>query len=228
MRHHKFIFTIENFSVRLLFIIRSFCMNNDFAQFLKDAIKTESSIQKIQFNEDFLFSLLETFIKTSSVLDMVKKFIFYGKPIDYNLLIHSLEDINAHSNSLLNIVDNCGVVEDNVNILIQPETVLDDVNSRIFHGIIGICTESGELAEALQNTLTGNDTDLINVVEEIGDVQWYSAILFDELKVNPYACLNAVIEKLKIRYPDKFTSDNAINRNLQSERETLDLNLKDN
>jgi hypothetical protein len=163
----------------------------------------------------------------------------------------------------------------------------DEKEQRVLHGIIGICTEAGELLKALHFE---EGRDKINIKEELGDVTWYIAILlreyptsqefFDDTKsvtalpteirlyslidnslemldvmkkklyynkeidipvvighlshimiaVNGLAAnygfsveniLETNINKLKARYGDKFSSEKAINRDLNTERDTL-------
>ena len=65
-----------------------------------------------------------------------------------------------------------------------------------------------------------------NGFKEFGDIDWYKAIAFDAWNVDPESPLNAVINKLKLRYPEKFTSSAAINRDLSKERETLESDMK--
>lgn len=48
--------------------------------------------------------------------------------------------------------------------------------------------------------------------------------LCEDKKFDLYEILNTNIEKLKVRYPDKFTNHNAINRNLKAEKEVLSKN----
>jgi hypothetical protein len=55
--------------------------------------------------------------------------------------------------------------------------------SRLAHAAIGICTEVGELQDALKKELIyGKPIDPVNVLEECGDVLWYLAIGFDAIK----------------------------------------------
>jgi hypothetical protein len=65
-------------------------------------------------------------------------------------------------------------------------------------------------------------TTNINIAEEFGDIDWYKAIGVDELNINWVTILDTVISKLKTRYPDAFTSEDAINRDLDKERKVLD------
>jgi NTP pyrophosphatase (non-canonical NTP hydrolase) len=96
-------------------------------------------------------------------------------------------------------------------------------NTRILHAAIGCVTESGELLDALKKQMYyGRELDLTNVKEEAGDLLWYLAILFDELETDFETECNRVINKLKARFPDKFTEGNAFNRDLDTERKVLE------
>ncbi len=53
------------------------------------------------------------------------------------------------------------------------------LTNRIYHGIIGICTEVGEIVEAYEK----KEVDYVNIAEEIGDVFWYTAVILDELNI---------------------------------------------
>ena len=96
-------------------------------------------------------------------------------------------------------------------------------NQRILHAAIGCVTESGELLDALKKQIFyGRNLDLTNVKEEAGDLLWYLAILFDELDTDFETEMSRVIAKLKNRFPEKFTEDDAFNRDLATERSTLE------
>lgn len=183
---------------------------SDLTQFVTDAIKTESKIDKVVVNNALLSNTIEILINAGNILDQMKKHIFYGKEYNLDDLMMHLESINVSTTDLNNLtVDN----------IIDDETELK-VNPRIFHSIVGISTEATELLEALDINVTSIDT--INIGEEFGDIDWYKAIGCDELDIDWDTILDAVIEKLKTRYPNKFTSEDAINRNLDKEREVLD------
>jgi len=96
-------------------------------------------------------------------------------------------------------------------------------NARILHAAIGCVTESGELLDALKKQMFyGRELDLTNVKEEAGDLLWYLAILFDELGTDFETESNRVINKLKTRFPDKFTEQDAFERKLDEERKVLE------
>lgn len=96
-------------------------------------------------------------------------------------------------------------------------------NIRILHAAIGCVTESGELLDALKKQMFyGRELDVVNVKEEAGDILWYLAILFDELGTDFETESNRVINKLKTRFPDKFTEETVYNRDLKTERKVLE------
>lgn len=112
----------------------------------------------------------------------------------------------------------------------QPsEEQLSRVNLRILHALMGLQTETGELTDAVKRHIFyGAELDKVNLVEEIGDVFWYIAILLDELKVDVgdkasfEHAMKVNIEKLRARYPNKFTEYDAVNRDLKTERQILE------
>lgn len=59
------------------------------------------------------------------------------------------------------------------------------------------------------------------VKEELGDILWYMAILMDVFGLTFEDCMEAVIAKLKKRFPEKFDEHQAVNRDLASERQAL-------
>jgi len=97
-----------------------------------------------------------------------------------------------------------------------------EVDTRVLHAAIGCVTESGELIDAIKKSMFyGKELDLVNIKEEAGDILWYLAILFDTLGTDFETEQERVINKLKVRFPDKFTEALAENRNLTKEREVL-------
>ena len=50
---------------------------------------------------------------------------------------------------------------------------------------------------------------------------WYLAMLLRELDLSFEEVAQANIDKLRKRFPDKFSKDKAINRNLEEEQKSL-------
>lgn len=107
-----------------------------------------------------------------------------------------------------------------------------DINTiRLLHALIGMTTELGEMLDNLKKHIFyGKELDLINLGEEIADSDWYRSIAIDflakkfDLDVNSLDCKikENNINKLKARYPNKFSKDSALNRDLDKERKILE------
>ena len=91
-------------------------------------------------------------------------------------------------------------------------------DQRMLHGAMGLCTESGEFLDNLKKSIYyRKGTEHWALVEELGDILWYLAILFDELGVSFESVMEMNIKKLKQRYPEKFTSEASENRDYDAE-----------
>lgn len=98
----------------------------------------------------------------------------------------------------------------------------------LLHAGIGLATEGGEFLDALKKSIFyGKELDKVNLAEELGDVLWYVAMALRALGTDFEEQMEININKLKLRYPDKFTEEKAEVRDLTSERELLESsNLK--
>ena len=96
--------------------------------------------------------------------------------------------------------------------------LLDDL-----HMILGMQTESAEIADVYKKNIAyGKDLDLVNIKEEIGDLMWYIVNLCTLKGWDLEDIMQTNIDKLKARFPGKFTNENALNRDLDKEREILE------
>ncbi len=188
-----------------------------FNEFQPLALRTESHIESVRTNKRVLLALLVANVAVTEILDGVKKQVFYGNST--KLLTKTEESVNQLEQMVAILRE--GLTTESLNDVI-------DVDPRVFHGIIGLVTESGELADALLSGVTEGGIDAVNIQEEAtGDMGWYRAILNDALGLDEYQGLTNVINKLLVRYPDKFTNDLAANRNLEAEREQLAVGVGD-
>lgn len=145
---------------------------------------------------------IENFIKATEELDAIKKHKFYGKPLP--------EDFVSSSPNPEFYMENFAVD-------------INDASESNLHAIIGICTEAGELLDAMyQHKWKDKDFDIVNAKEEVGDIFWYMAILFRNYKWNIKSIWERNIEKLTKRYGEKFSSEKAINRDTDAERKILE------
>ena len=97
------------------------------------------------------------------------------------------------------------------------------VNVEMVHYTDGLSTEAGELKDVYKKHIAYNKPiDLPNVKEELGDLLWYIARICDLQGWTIEEVQQLNIDKLKARYPEKFTSKKAIDRNLIKERQILE------
>ena len=100
---------------------------------------------------------------------------------------------------------------------------LNTIETDLLHCSIGASTETGELLDAFKKHIFyGKPLDKVNIGEEIADTIWYLSNLARMLNLDIEVLLDNNISKLKIRYPEKFTEESALNRNLDSERKALE------
>lgn len=145
-------------------------------------------------------------------MDQVKKLMFYGRQ---NFSLSSLIELAKQSRPPSDCLD--------VDFEKLMPTLPREDAIRIFHGIIGIITEAGEMALALSEALfQGKPLDLTNIQEEIGDNQWYVAAMLRAMGRTFDDVHRQNIAKLRLRYPDKFTEHDANNRDLGAERKLLE------
>lgn len=183
-------------------------------EFVTNAVRTESRIEIIQANEAFLNDLLDGITALSGILDQIKKNVFYGKKFDEIKVSTALQSTAMYVGRM-----KYSIITGEVHPLERKKDL--QVNPRIFHAIVGLATETAELLEAM--SLDTPEFDRVNILEELGDQTWYQAIAIDELQASfEEDVLDRVIAKLRARFPNKFNSEDAINRDLVKERKVLE------
>lgn len=74
--------------------------------------------------------------------------------------------------------------------------------AHILHMAVGVSGEAGELLDAVKkHTVYQKELDILNIIEELGDLEFYMAGLRDILGIAREETLRANIEKLRKRYP---------------------------
>lgn len=96
-------------------------------------------------------------------------------------------------------------------------------HSRLLHAAMGMVTESGEFMDALKKAIIyGKPLDKVNLAEELGDQMWYIAVACDALGVPLGNVMGRNVAKLRARYPEKYSNECALNRDLEKERGILE------
>ena len=191
----------------------------DLKQYVSDATKTESRISQVVANPNMTLSILRLLIAANRMLDQVKKHTFYGRAFDKA----AFQESYVHAQKALGQLAYVPLDDDELPFVEEPL----NINSRVFHSLVGISTESGELLEQLFAALHGTKIDTINTLEEFGDLNWYVAIGLDVLDGDFEQVLTTNIEKLRARFPNAFDSTDANERDLDKERKILEDGMGD-
>lgn len=142
---------------------------------------------------EYFYIVLDNAISIGTDMDAIKKALFYGKVSD-STQTPGLDALQ------------CGI---------SPHVV---------HAILGLFTESVELLERLKLMLAAPEQDhKLNLVEELGDLDWYAQLLRTHLGVTSGELRATNARKLFRRYPDRvFAATQALQRDLFAEQEALD------
>ena len=136
----------------------------------------------------------------------VKRFLFYGKDLP--------KVSDRQRLSFGGLVGPGNPVYDRIS---NPQV------KRLLHVAFGLQTEASELQEQLyKHIFEGAPLDEVNVAEELGDSCWYVGLGCKILGRSLTQVLVQNIAKLFSRYPGKFSSQDALHRNLAAERNTLE------
>lgn len=172
----------------------------DAAKFQELALRTERPIDSdvVERFEDVAGRAMFLFRQVSEIAqeaDRLKKFIYYGK--------------GGYSSDL----------DEEPGAILRAEEDL-----RMVHGILGLVSEIGEVIDCHQSYWDGHveAIDCVGVLEELGDIGWYCGQLASAAGSDLGVSYEAVIDKLSERYPDCFSEQRALERNIEAERRRLE------
>ena len=82
--------------------------------------------------------------------------------------------------------------------------------AHLMHMVMGVAGEAGELLDAIKkHCIYGKDIDLNNVIEELGDLEFYLAGIREQFNLQREDILLDNIKKLTKRYGDGWNYSNA-------------------
>jgi len=175
----------------------------DATKFQELALRTECPVDPciVERFEDVagrLMFLVRQVSEFAAEADKLKKYIFYGKG-----------EFGAD-------------LEEEPSVILRVEEDL-----RAVHGILGLISEVGEVIDVHNAYWDGHvpTVDAVNVLEECGDIGWYSAVMASTAGSDLGVAYEAVIDKLAERYPDRFSEQCALERNLEAERRRLEFKI---
>jgi NTP pyrophosphatase (non-canonical NTP hydrolase) len=97
-----------------------------------------------------------------------------------------------------------------------------DLKGNFVHAALGVTSEAGELADAVKSSMVyGKPLDLINMVEECGDLLWFTALALTQLGLTLEDAKRANAAKLNVRYQAGFSAAAALGRKKDLEREAI-------
>lgn len=157
---------------------------------------------------------LNMFTEAGVNADLVKRSLFYKESVE--------KSRERGKDAMLVIKDRYDRLK--VAQLTDPDKLkFTDQQIDIIHGALGLYSEAGEIIEEVLNAAMENrETDLTNLEEEAGDLMWYVALILRSIGSSFVKAGMKNIAKLFKRYPEKFSSENALERNLDGEREVLE------
>jgi hypothetical protein len=207
-------------------------------EYVKGAIRTESGRFDAQHvDPETIKAAMTLFVAAGQALDVIKRGLFYGKPIDEVKLqaAFGLAEVSLR------------MFYGGPPIYLAGYSTTPVVNPRLVHAALGLGTESAEIIEKVMKSLSdGSDFDFANFFEELGDQQWYTALGIDtasevdhasDIFAHPQlpdpaangfrnwsyeAIWEKNLAKLKARYPSKFETKNAFERDLSKEQQALE------
>lgn len=193
------------------------------------ALRTEKTDYEGKvYSKELWETIPEMAIQTAQLLDIYKKHFFYNRHYDQNVLTQKIAEIRKTLDILekhnLEQVLNKSIPENDKKTFEKS----DEESIRLLHMVLGVVTEGGEIAEALDKNHKGEQLDWVNIAEELGDIFWYTAIPLNILEskgvfnITEETIKTRNIEKLAKRYGDKFSDYLANNRDLEAERKILE------
>lgn len=165
------------------------------------------------FYKNQLHMYLGVYTEVGELLDAFKKYLVYGKPFDLVNVSEEFGDICWYMFNELAFLTN--------NHPDSREKIVSMLNQ--MYTTFTIIEERGkEKNDDLEDLSQGIMTFLM----EFNDMDFPTRLsclykLLFELNLNIGNILEKNISKLQIRYPEKFTQELAINRNIEAEREVL-------
>jgi len=187
----------------------------DSKTYMASALRTESIQPSLNMNTTGTLRLLGVLTSAASVADTFKRGMFYGKGLNAKKLESELLELAFQAVAAMNLVHRLDWREGSVVSAGQP-------NMRLLHASIGMFGESGEMLEAIIKQINTGELDMANFAEELGDTDWYKAIAHDETGISEERSRATNIDKLKLRYPAKYSDESAAVRDLDAERLVLE------
>lgn len=81
------------------------------------------------------------------------------------------------------------------------------------NGALGLCGESGEVADIVKKHLfQGHPLGIDHMAKELGDISWYLAVTAYAIGYDLEQVIHMNVEKLRKRYPNGFDPERSLHR----------------
>lgn len=98
----------------------------------------------------------------------------------------------------------------------EGDDILKDLTpdkTELLHMVVGVSGEAGELLDAIKKHCIYNQPlDIKNVLEELGDIEFYMQGIRNILNIDRLDCISENIKKLNKRYKEGYSDDQAKER----------------
>ena len=92
-------------------------------------------------------------------------------------------------------------------------TANKDTCHHLLNGVLGLCGESGEVADLVKKaTFQGHELNHEHVAKELGDIAWYLALSATAIGYDLETVMQMNIDKLRKRYPEGFDAKRSLYR----------------
>lgn len=128
--------------------------------------------------------------------------------------------------NLKSLTESLKIMEDHA-AMVQRQTknggdIMDEMTSikaHLWHMATGVATEAGELLDCIKkHVIYDKDLDETNLIEELGDLEYYMEGLRASMLITRQQCLEANIIKLSKRYEgNNYSNQQAIARTDKAE-----------
>lgn len=152
--------------------------------------------------------IMGALLAIGSEADALKRTLFYGAELADTPVLKAVAAESAGSNMTI------------------PSFAPENINRDILHALLGIISECAEIVQAIGKA-PPNGADLINLMEEGGDIMWYLALYATAIGSDFDTMQERNIAKLRERFPLRFTEEDALERDLDAEQEALISDLDD-
>lgn len=90
---------------------------------------------------------------------------------------------------------------------------LTPLDAHIWHMVTGVAGEAGELLDSIKKpVIYRQEINRENVIEELGDLEFYLEGLRQALNINRQEVLDRNIQKLTLRYGQRYSNERAQER----------------